>query len=167
MYANAKEAYILRPSLQPSDYYGRRPLANYIRKGRSIGIRIVRGFDQAAWDKLYPPKKGLTASKASEGVSTSQAGAPAAERQLHDPTLAMSKRPEVTDLVLAIHGIGQKLSEKVESYHFTHAINAFRRETNVELGTNVLMLISDLIWAGSWFSSQYFPFTAGLQAYSS
>lgn len=29
--------------------------------------------------------------------------------------------------------IGQKLSERVESYHFTHAINAFRRQLNVEL----------------------------------
>ena len=29
--------------------------------------------------------------------------------------------------------IGQKLSEKVASYHFTYAINAFRREVNVEL----------------------------------
>jgi hypothetical protein len=29
--------------------------------------------------------------------------------------------------------IGQKLSERVESFHFTHAINAFRRKINVEL----------------------------------
>jgi hypothetical protein len=35
-------------------------------------------------------------------------------------------------LVLVIHGIGQKLSERVESFHFTHAINAFRRSVNVE-----------------------------------
>jgi hypothetical protein len=39
----------------------------------------------------------------------------------------------VTDLVLVIHGIGQKLSERVESYHFTHAINTFRRYVNEEL----------------------------------
>lgn len=32
-----------------------------------------------------------------------------------------------------IHGIGQKLSERVESFHFTHAINEFRRSVNVEL----------------------------------
>ena len=29
--------------------------------------------------------------------------------------------------------IGQKLSERVESFHFTHAINAFRRQINKEL----------------------------------
>jgi hypothetical protein len=37
-------------------------------------------------------------------------------------------------LVLVIHGIGQKLSERMESFHFTHAINAFRREIMVECG---------------------------------
>lgn len=29
--------------------------------------------------------------------------------------------------------IGQKLSERVESFHFTHNINAFRRRMNLEL----------------------------------
>lgn len=29
--------------------------------------------------------------------------------------------------------IGQKLSERVESFHFTHNINRFRRQMNVEL----------------------------------
>ena len=29
--------------------------------------------------------------------------------------------------------IGQKLSERVESFHFTHNINRFRRAMNVEL----------------------------------
>lgn len=136
IYANEKEAYILRPNLQPSAYYGRRPLANYIRKGRKLGVQVVRGFDQGIWDKLHPPKKSLTATKAHEGVSTSQAGAPPYRRQKADPTLAQSERPEVTDLVLVIHGIGQKLSERVESFHFTHAINSFRREVNIELGTD-------------------------------
>ena len=135
IYANEKEAYLLRPSLQPSDHYGRRPLASYIRKGHSIGIRVVRGFDQEAWDKIHPPKKGLVATRANEGVSTAQSGVSVTQRQLVDPTLAAAQRPHVTDLVLVIHGIGQKLSQKVESYHFTYAINTFRREINVELGT--------------------------------
>ncbi len=138
IYATETEAYILRQNLQPSAYYGRRPLANYIRKGRSIGIGVVRGFDQQVWNKLHPPKTGATVAKAREGVSTSQAGAPPIQRQKLDPTLAQSERPIVTDLVLVIHGIGQKLSERVESYHFTHAINAFRREVNVELGTDTV-----------------------------
>jgi len=136
IYATESEAYILRPSLQPSDYYGRRPLANYIRKGRSIGICVVRGFDQAVWDKLHPPKKTPVAQMAQHGVSTAQAGAPPFQRQMSDPALALSDRPQVTDLVLVIHGIGQKLSERMETFHFTHAINTFRREVNVELGAN-------------------------------
>jgi hypothetical protein len=136
IYANEHEAYILRQSLQPSDYYGRRPLANYIRKGHSIGIRVVRGFKQQAWDKLHPLKRAGTAAKAQKGVSTAQDGVRPEERQRQDPTIASSLRPHVTDLVLVIHGIGQKLSERMESYHFTHAINAFRREVNVELGTD-------------------------------
>lgn len=134
IYANADEAYLLRPSLQPSDYYGRRPLANYIRKGRPIGICVTRGFNQEVWDKLHPRKNTPMARKAREGVSSAQAGAPQNRRQKSDPALALSERPQVTDLVLVIHGIGQKLSERIETFHFTHAINAFRREVNVELG---------------------------------
>lgn len=33
--------------------------------------------------------------------------------------------PPVTQLVLVIHGIGQKLSERVDSFNFTYAINGF------------------------------------------
>lgn len=138
IYANVTEAHILKPNLQPSTYYGRRPLANYIRKGRKLGVAVVRGFDQAAWDRLYPPKKGATMKKAQEGVSSAQSGAPPTRRQKNDPELARSERPKVTELVLVIHGIGQKLSERMESFHFTHAINAFRREVNVELGTDAV-----------------------------
>jgi hypothetical protein len=135
IYANEKEAYLLRPSLQPSKYYGRRPLANYIRRGRPIGLCVTRGFDQQIWDKLHPLKNTPIAIRAREGVSTAQAGAPPNRRQKSDPTLALSERPQVTDLVLVIHGIGQKLSERMETYHFTHAINAFRKDVNVQLGT--------------------------------
>ncbi|KAF1840872.1 DDHD-domain-containing protein [Cucurbitaria berberidis CBS 394.84] len=135
IYAKDDEAYILKPTLQPSEYYGRRPLANYIRKGRSIGVCVVRGFDQAIWDRLHPSKNTPQAQAAREGVSSSQAGAPQYRRQKSDPDLAQSERPKVTDLVLVIHGIGQKLSERMETFHFTHAMNAYRREVNVELGT--------------------------------
>ena len=39
---------------------------------------------------------------------------------------------------MTIYRIGQKLSERVESFHFTHAINAFRRRTNMELEAEVI-----------------------------
>jgi hypothetical protein len=46
-----------------------------------------------------------------------------------------ARTPHVSDLVLIIHGIGQKLSERVDSFHFTHAINSLRREFNVEISS--------------------------------
>ena len=143
IYVNATEAVILKPSLLPSSYYGRRPLANYIRKGRKLGIPVVRGFDQTIWDRLHPTKMGSKGAKAYKGVSSAQDGAPQNKRQNSDTELALSLRPKVTDLVLVIHGIGQKLSERMESYHFTHAMNAFRREVNVELGTDAVKVNLD------------------------
>lgn len=135
IYANAREARILKSTLLPSAYYGRRPLANYIRKGHKLGVAVVRGFDQAIWDKLHPPKiASPTAQKAQAGASTSASGAPPNSRRKTDPDLADAERPKVTDLVFVVHGIGQKLSQRMESFHFTHAINAFRREVNVEMG---------------------------------
>ncbi|KAF2222307.1 DDHD domain-containing protein, partial [Elsinoe ampelina] len=137
IYADATTAHILKPNLQPSSYYGRRPLANYIRKGRKLGIPVVRGFDQVAWDKLHPEPKGSKSKKAYAGVSTNQASS-TDTRQRKDSELAPAITPKVTDLVLVIHGIGQKLSERMESFHFTHAMNGFRREVNVELGTDII-----------------------------
>lgn len=130
IYSNQKEARLLKPSLMPSSYYGRRPFANYIRKGYKLGIAVVPGFQQDAWDKLHP----LTTS----GPKTGTARAPqvfssfSASESNNDATLPRAERPRVTDLIFVIHGIGQKLSERMESFHFTHAINAFRRQVNVE-----------------------------------
>ena len=135
IYASEKEAYLLKPALQPSNYYGRRPLANYIRKGRPIGLCVTRGFDQHLWDKFHPNSKSPVAVKANECVSTAQSGTSTFGRQRFDQPLALSERSQVTDLVLVVHGIGQKLSERMETFHFTHAINSFRREVNVELGS--------------------------------
>lgn len=75
LYANEREAKILKPTLLPSAYYGRRPLANYVRKGHAIGIPVVRGFDQAIWDKLHPPKQSAQSTKAAHGVATSGSSA--------------------------------------------------------------------------------------------
>lgn len=133
IYVNSRDAQILRPNLLPSASRGRRPL-NSIRKGREIGIPVVRGFDRKLWDKVHPPKLPATSAKrlmrmyqpgksSSRGVNTSKCPG----CQLDE------KRPRPTDLVLVIHGIGQKLSERVESFNFTHHINAFRRQVNIEM----------------------------------
>ncbi|KAM0717184.1 hypothetical protein Q7P37_007036 [Cladosporium fusiforme] len=136
IYANGQEARILKSTLLPSSYYGRRPLANYIRKGHKLGVSVVRGFNQAIWDRLHPSKiASLQAQKAEAGTSTSASGAQPEARRKTDPDLASAERPMVTDLVFVVHGIGQKLSQRMESFHFTHAINAFRREVNVEVAS--------------------------------
>ncbi|KAI9821934.1 MAG: hypothetical protein M1827_002516 [Pycnora praestabilis] len=138
IYANAKDAYILRPSLLPSAYYSQKPLAA-IRKGKSVGVSVTRNFDYKAWKKLHPSKTSPTISKAKEGAYSAQSRvATSNSRKFCSACLADDDRPQVTDLILVIHGIGQKLSERVESYHFTHAINAFRRQVNVELGTDAV-----------------------------
>jgi len=41
-------------------------------------------------------------------------------------------------MLIFLQGIGQKLSERMESFHFTHAMNSFRREVNVELGSDTV-----------------------------
>ena len=134
MFANEKEAQILRPNQLPSAARGRSPLSN-IRKGRPVGIPVVRGFDVRAWETIYPPKRKIViASKAHEVIKTARS----MTRDSHrlppcQACVGPDERPKPTELILVIHGIGQKLSERVESFHFTHAINAFRRHVNVEV----------------------------------
>ncbi|KAI4148019.1 MAG: hypothetical protein L6R39_002918 [Caloplaca ligustica] len=140
IYANAKDAQILRTNQLPSAARGRKPLGA-IRKGRAIGDPVVRGFDYKLWEKLHPPpkKRGVAAEPAKDSIETVSAAisrAPSISQDRRKSCVACmsaDERSKPTDLVLVIHGIGQKLSERVESFHFTHAINAFRRQVNVEL----------------------------------
>lgn len=140
IYIDRKHAQILRPSLLPSVAQKRRPLSS-IRKGRQIGVAVVRGFDRKQWMKLHPdPKINATAAQAKVGAYLSQSG-DATTRGRRMSCAACDDRyntPKVSDLVLVIHGIGQKLSERVDSYHFTHAINSLRRDFNVELASEAV-----------------------------
>jgi hypothetical protein len=82
IYSSGQEARILKPTLLPSSYYGRRPLHNQIRKGHKLGVHVVRGFDQAIWDKLHPPKIPSQPAQAAEhGTSTLGSGAPSNSRR--------------------------------------------------------------------------------------
>lgn len=105
IYANARDAQILRPSQLPSAPRGRRPLGA-IRKGRAVGIPVVRGFDYKAWEKLHPPlKRVMTAGKAREGVDVAWTATSTSERQKSCVACsAEEERPKATDLVLVIHG---------------------------------------------------------------
>ncbi|SPO05791.1 related to phosphatidic acid-preferring phospholipase A1 [Cephalotrichum gorgonifer] len=130
IYRDRNEAFLLKPSLKPSGYYGRRPVAKIMR-GATVGVPVVRGFDEAAWNRYHsvaPSKeKKPGATQRGSGLSNLDSSrlCPACETDKKDA--------QVSDLVLVIHGIGQKFAERVESYHFTHAINAFRRSVNSEL----------------------------------
>ncbi|EXJ78550.1 hypothetical protein A1O1_08951 [Capronia coronata CBS 617.96] len=140
VYTDARNAQILRPSLLPSVSKNRRPLSS-LRKGRQIGVAVVRGFDRKEWLKIHPdPKLDAKAAYAKVGAYMSQSGdATTRGRRMSCAACeGETEAPKVSDLVLVIHGIGQKLSERVDSFHFTHAVNGLRREFNVELSTEAV-----------------------------
>ncbi|KAM3500252.1 hypothetical protein MY11210_009537 [Beauveria gryllotalpidicola] len=128
IYKDRKTAFLLKPNLAPSSYHGRCPVAKILR-GLTVGLPVVRGFDRRSWNRHQGPKKAavtaeeVPAANAQDEIS-SECPACTAEKD----------RGQITDLVLVAHGIGQKIAERVESYHFTHAINSFRRAVNIELG---------------------------------
>lgn len=128
IYKDASAAFLLKQSLRPSAYYSRRPVSK-IMKGLTIGVPVVRGFDRNAWDDLHEKKNPAKAMHKTVPD-------PVRHRDLPRSTCAgceaEKKRGQVTDLVLVAHGIGQKFAERVESYHFTHAVTAFRRSINIE-----------------------------------
>lgn len=134
IFVNSRDAQILRPNQLPNIARGRRPLES-IRKGRSIGIPIVRGFDHKAWEKMnVASRRQQTAFRTRRGPEILRTLSASADRQKYcGACLIEGERPTATDLVLVIHGIGQKMAERVEGFHFTHAINDFRRRMNEEL----------------------------------
>ena len=104
IYKNEREAFILRPSLLPSAYYGRRPLAK-IRRGFTVGIPVVRGFNWKTWDKIHPTKRTVLSARAEEGAEASHSGAANFHRGRGcSACLAVERQQKMTDLVLVIHG---------------------------------------------------------------
>lgn len=128
IYKDAKHAFLLKPSLQPSAYYGRRPVYG-IAKGFTIGVPVVRGFDRTIWNRYSSGKLAKPQTEREPEITEAEAAEPTACSACH----AEQERGQITDLVLVAHGIGQKIAERVESYHFTHAINNFRRAVNADL----------------------------------
>jgi hypothetical protein len=133
IYKDGSAAFLLKPSQKPSAYYNRRPISK-IMKGTTIGLPVVRGFDRAVWERVND--KGAASRSKNTTPMTPAAELRQTAEQGGCPGCQVDKnRGQVTDLVLIAHGIGQKLSERVESFHFTHAVNAFRRDINIELET--------------------------------
>lgn len=56
IYRDEENAFLLKPSLKPSGYYGRRPVAKIVR-GMTIGIPVVRGFDYEVWKSKHQKKQ--------------------------------------------------------------------------------------------------------------
>jgi hypothetical protein len=56
IYKDEKNAFILKPSLKPSGYYGRRPVAKIVR-GMTIGIPVIRGFDYEVWKSKHQKRR--------------------------------------------------------------------------------------------------------------
>lgn len=124
IFKDSRLAFLLKPSLKPSAYYGRRPVAKIMR-GSTVGIPVIRGFGTPG------SKHEVTLNNPGRGESSITMGLGGLE---HSFACVDDRKPgQVKDLVLVIHGIGQKFAERVESFHFTHAINAFRRAVNLEL----------------------------------
>ncbi|EHK48386.1 hypothetical protein TRIATDRAFT_54215 [Trichoderma atroviride IMI 206040] len=136
LYKDQTNAFLLKPSLQPSAYYGRRPLQKIMRGG-TVGIPVVRGFDRLSWERMHRGKQVQYVKPASHNASDGSAVeiCPACE--------ADKDRSQVTDLVLVAHGIGQKIAERVESYHFTHAVNSFRRMVDSEFQNPAVQEVLD------------------------
>lgn len=154
IYANARDAQILRPSQLPSIARGRRPLGA-IRKGRAVGIPIVRGFDYKAWDRLHPPsRKATTVAKARDGLDTVWTATSMAERDKScGACSAEEERPKATDLVLVIHG--QVLYVLLGLCRFSDSVNGTVSGRNCPRGLRAFIsltpsMLSDdrLMW--SW-----------------
>ncbi|KAI0451834.1 DDHD domain-containing protein [Xylaria acuta] len=139
IYKDEKNAFLLKPSLKPSAYYGRRPVAKIVR-GMTIGIPVVRGFDYEVWKSKHQKKRTQQ-----QIISQGHPRPSNSHGDNRNETCLACKvekdRSQVTDLVFVVHGIGQKLAERVENYHFTHAINAFRRAINVELNNDAVRAV--------------------------
>lgn len=132
IYKDAKTAFLLKPSLKPSAYYSRKPIQK-ILKGLTIGIPVGRGFDREGWDTVHEKKKRAPSTKGLRGSISSAFPIGPSSPEKCPGCEADQARGQITDLVFVVHGIGQKFAERVESFHFTHAITAFRRAIQLQV----------------------------------
>lgn len=129
LFADARDAFICRDSML--SFGNKRPLAS-IRRGKTVGTHVVRGFDEKEWLRLYPPKKGspsLVAAEKRRAAARARGRSAAPEKRSKpvpasgvgeggarnegsfedsDEGLGLHEdhedRGKVTDLVLVIHG---------------------------------------------------------------
>ncbi|KAK2612861.1 hypothetical protein QQS21_001141 [Conoideocrella luteorostrata] len=131
VYKDEQQAFLLKPTLRASAYYGRKP-ASKIAKGFTVGIPVVRGFDRQTWDRINGQSHASDSGAPNTPIPNERISE-FPESQNCEACTAEKDNGQVTDLIFVAHGIGQKIAERVESYHFTHAINSFRRAVNLEM----------------------------------
>ena len=115
IYANSRDAQILKSSQLPSVSRGRKPLAS-IRKGKAVGIPVVRGFEMKAWERVQPPTKRAVAVVQAKKVAQEikKAGTISPVKPQPCPACeSADQRPKPTDLVLVIHGWVSTLSARI------------------------------------------------------
>jgi hypothetical protein len=145
IYADSESAQILRPNQVPSVSRGRRPLRDIVKQ-KEVGTIVVRGFDHRVWDKKHPLKGVYPPSHYRKTALHPQSGTSGlTDRSMVCQACAAEEEdPNVTDLVLVVHGIGQKLSERMESFAFTHAITSLRRDvTELVLSEEIRPILRD------------------------
>lgn len=97
--------------------------STFLRKLGSIGvIKVTRGYERKV-------ENSVSAADAAreETQSTMSRSADHSKHVVSETQKPAEADREIDHLVLCIHGIGQKLSHKIDSVNFVHDINVFRK----------------------------------------
>lgn len=94
--------------------------------------KVVRGFTEEV--KVPDGSDGATPSEINDGADQDPAGGLAdATKRRFEIAKDAAQRP-VDHLLLCVHGIGQKLSQRIESLNFVHDIDVFRKQIRETFG---------------------------------
>ena len=140
LYTSAREAWI-----QSDDIYGKVTSSVFqtLTQGAYLGgTRLVRGYHEKDKDKTKDPAASHPASE----VKIADEDGDARHPQTHDKgqnleevelelqmevdyEVAEGEKPDrkIDHLILCVHGIGQKLGERMEGVNFVHDVNVLRR----------------------------------------
>ena len=127
IYADSKNAQILGSNQLPA---GKRKVLGQIREGKSVGVPVVRGFEQDSWEKLNLSKHDRARKRMKATVTSARRDKKSNDKKDEACVACEMKKEEsrVSDLVLVVHGIGQQYSKKSENWRFMHAMNNLRSE---------------------------------------
>ena len=140
LYTSAKDAWI-----QSDDIYGKVASSVFqtLTQGAYLGgTRLIRGYHEKDKDKTkdpaasHPASEVRTADESGDArkAQTQDNGQNLEEVELElqmevDYEVAEGETPDrkIDHLILCVHGIGQKLGERMEGVNFVHDVNVLRR----------------------------------------